>query len=368
MAPETSSGTATLARRLTAQMLSGERAAHPVAVVDRLLAVQGQDLQGARLAIRARSLNLHVSDVDRCLTEERSLLITTLNRGTLHLVRAEDYPWLHLLTAPGLVTGNARRLAQEGVSAAEADRAVLVVERALARDGPQTRGQLRRLLVDAGVPTGGQAFVHIIMRAALRGILVRGPMLGQQHAFVLVGDWLPTSPRIDRDQALAKLARRYLVGHGPATDRDLAQWAGLPLRDVRAGLSAIAAQLRQYPGGLVHLARPTLRAALPPPRLLGQFDPVLLGWASRADIVGEHRELVTVNGLFRPFAVVRGRAVATWSMAGGTVRLVPFSPLPAATARALDADAADVQRFFAERPASATSVSPRPAVSFRRRP
>ena len=87
-----------LARRLTAQLLSGSPAADPVAVVERLLAVQGQDLQGARLAIRARSAKLHVSDVDRCLTDERSLLITTLNRGTLHLVRADDYPWLHALT------------------------------------------------------------------------------------------------------------------------------------------------------------------------------------------------------------------------------------------------------------------------------
>ena len=32
------------------------------------------------------------ADVDRALSEERSLLITWLNRGTLHLVRSEDYP------------------------------------------------------------------------------------------------------------------------------------------------------------------------------------------------------------------------------------------------------------------------------------
>lgn len=48
-----------LARRLAAQMLSGEPASHPVAEVERLLAVQGQDLQGSRLAIRARSRDLN---------------------------------------------------------------------------------------------------------------------------------------------------------------------------------------------------------------------------------------------------------------------------------------------------------------------
>ena len=34
--------------------------------------------------------------------------------------------------------------------------------------------------------------------------------------------------------------RRYLAGHGPANERDLARWAGIPLRDVRRGLEAIA--------------------------------------------------------------------------------------------------------------------------------
>jgi hypothetical protein len=339
-----------LARRLTAQMLSGSPASHPVAVVERLLAVQGQDPVGARLAIRARSENLHVTDVDRCLTEDRSLLITTLNRGTLHLVRVEDYPWLHALTTPPVVTGNARRLLQEGVSPAQADRGVALIERALAQHGPQTRGQLKQLLVGAGIPTSGQAFVHILMSASLRGIIVRGPMLGREHAFVLVRDWLPAQRKVGREQALAELARRYLAGHGPATDRDLAQWAGLPLRDVRAGLRAIAAELQQLPGGLVDLAHRAVPAPLPPPRLLGPFDPVLLGWVSRDDIIGEHRGLVTDNGLFRSFAMVRGRAVGTWSRAGDTVRISAFGTLSRATSRALEADAADVQRFFSPRP------------------
>jgi hypothetical protein len=41
--------------RLTAQLLAGEPAGDPVAVAQRLLAVQGQDPRGARLAVRART-------------------------------------------------------------------------------------------------------------------------------------------------------------------------------------------------------------------------------------------------------------------------------------------------------------------------
>src|SRR5436853_6327188 len=140
-----------LARRLTAQLLAGPPARDPVAVAERLLAVQAQDPRGARLAVRARSTGLSAADVDRALTEDRSLLITWLNRGTLHLVRREDYPWLHALTTPPLRTANARRLAQEGVPPDAADRAVSVVQRSLADEGPLTPEHLAQRHAGAGV-------------------------------------------------------------------------------------------------------------------------------------------------------------------------------------------------------------------------
>jgi hypothetical protein len=124
-----------IAERLTAQLLAGTPARDPVTVVERLLAVQGQDSRGARLAVRSRTRGLSVADVDRALTEERSLLITWLNRGTLHLVRSEDYPWLQALTTPPLRNGNARRLAQEGVTSAAAERGVATIADCLA-EGP----------------------------------------------------------------------------------------------------------------------------------------------------------------------------------------------------------------------------------------
>ena len=89
-----------LAERLTSQLLAGRPAKDPVAVAERLLAIQGQDPRGARLAVRARSRGLSASDVDRALTDDRSLVIDWLNRGTLHLVSSEDYFWLHALMTP----------------------------------------------------------------------------------------------------------------------------------------------------------------------------------------------------------------------------------------------------------------------------
>src|SRR4051794_32470330 len=126
------------AERCRAQLLSGRPATTPEQVAERLLAVQAQDPRGARLSVRARTRGLQASDVDRALTEDRSLVVSWLNRGTLHLVRSEDLALLHALTTPQLRTGNTRRLGQEGVSAEQAERGTEVVRKAL-QDGPQTR-------------------------------------------------------------------------------------------------------------------------------------------------------------------------------------------------------------------------------------
>jgi hypothetical protein len=338
---------AVIAERLAAQLLAGPPARSPVEVARRLLAVQAQDPRGARLAIRARSQGLTAEDVDRALTVDRSLLITWLNRGTLHLVAREDYRWLHALTTPPLFVGNARRLAQEGVTPEAAGRGVAVIERALADEGPLSREQLRERVVAAGVRTDGQALVHVLMLSTLRGLTVRGPMIDGRHAYVLVRDWLGHAEPVDREHALAELARRYLAGHGPAGDRDLARWSGLPLRDARAGLSAIASELRERGDGLLDLARPTrVPAQLPPPRLLGAFEPLLLGWRSREALLDGNESIVTANGLFRPFALVGGRAVATWSISQGEVALKPFAPMASEEQDALDADAMDVVRYL----------------------
>ena len=86
---------------------------------------------------------------------------------------------------------------------------------------------------------------------------------------------------------------------------------------------------------------------LPPPRLLGSFEPCLLGWTSRTDIVGDGRpNLVTVGGMFYPFAMVRGKAVARWKLAGGELELDPFRRIAKADREALERDAADVERFL----------------------
>ena len=351
-----------LRRRLTSQLLAGTVPRGPDAVVsvtERLLAIQAQDPRGARLAIRARSHGATAADVDRALTEDRSVLITWLCRGTLHLVTADDYPLLQALTTPQLMTASDRRLAQEGVSLSGIRRGITTIERALADDGPLGIGSLRARVHAAGVATAGQAMIHLLFRASLEGRIVRGPVAGAEQRYALVSDWLPSAAdevaRIaaDRDRALRELALRYLTGHGPADARDLAKWAGLTLRDARAGLGALSGRLRERDDGLVELAGRRRIAEPPGPRLLGAFEPLLMGWCSRARVLAERDADVVSGGIFRAFAFVFAPdgdypvgPVATWKFGRDGVELSPFDRLDDEWRDALLRDSEAVLRFL----------------------
>jgi hypothetical protein len=80
--------------------------------------------------------------------------------------------------------------------------------------------------------------------------------------------------------------------------------------------------------------------------LLGGFDPLLHGWVDREPVLDDNETIVTMNGIFKPFALVGGRAVATWAMPGGRVSLQPFGQLSSSVMADLDREARDVERFL----------------------
>ena len=266
--------------RAAAQLLHRPERLAPAELVRRLLAVQAQDPRAVRLALRARIEGLTWDEVD-----DDALVVTWLNRGTLHLVHRDDYPWLHALTAPTRDAMSARRLRQLGISESDAERAVAIVADAV-RETPRTRAQLAELL-----GSEGQATPHLLALAARRGVTV----MDIKRRFVPA----PADPApVDRDAALPELARRYLAAHAPATDRDLAAWSGLALRDVRAGMR----DAREAP---VH-------ADAIPPRLLPAFDPYLLGWKDRSFAVPPElaKHVHPGGGMIRAVATVDGIVVA----------------------------------------------------------
>jgi hypothetical protein len=52
------------------------------------------------------------------------------------------------------------------------------------------------------------------------------------------------------------------------------------------------------------------------------------------------------GGIFWPFALVRGHAVARWKLEKNSVALDPFEPVSTRERAALERDAADVVRYL----------------------
>ena len=97
----------------------------------------------------------------------------------------------------------------------------------------------------------------VVLLAVTSGMACLGPDRGRQTCLVLRRDWLGDPPPFDREVALAELARCYLRAFGPATDRDLATWSGLGLREVRSGLGLGVEGLPGW-GPLLTVRRKTL--------------------------------------------------------------------------------------------------------------
>ena len=84
-------------------------------VVKDLSGIQAQDASAAALAVRVRSTGLLNGDVERARVQERSVIRTWGQRGTLHLLATEDLGWLLPLLSPVFIAGNRRRYVELGL-------------------------------------------------------------------------------------------------------------------------------------------------------------------------------------------------------------------------------------------------------------
>lgn len=237
------------------------------------------------------------------------------------------------------------------------ERAVAVIERALAEHGPLPRRALADHLAVAGVETAGQATIHLVRLAALHGVCLAGP----DDAFVLWRDWLGEPPRaLDRDVALAELARRHHAAHAPAGPEDLAVWSGLGLRECRH-----AYELGRRPGRVRAHGEVNPAVSRDLVRVLPAWDELLLGWRDRGpNLPPEHAKKVQRGGgVLRPVVLHGGQIVATWQSERRpgrlTVTVEPFATdlNPAVTASLTDA-VREAAAFEGRRPALEISGSP----------
>jgi uncharacterized protein YcaQ len=204
-----------------------------------------------------------------------------------------------------------------------------------------------------------QAPAHLVVHAARMGLVCRGPDLaGDQPTYVGLADWVGERPALEPDAALAELARRHLGAYGPADAHDFAAWSGLGVGRARRGFELIADELDEVLAGewpawvLAAAAAEPADPDRPQVRLLGHFDPYLLGYRGR-DLVLDRRfarRIQAGGGFIQPAVLVDGRVAGTWRQQRGrdrlTVAVEPFEPLDEAVLPGLEAEVGDLGRFL----------------------
>ncbi len=295
--------------------------------VRRLLAVQAQDLPGALTSVALRTPARGRAAVVDAL--DRGAVVRSWPvRGTLHLLAADDLAWLLPLAGPRMEARSAALRRERGLDDRTLGRARELALEALA-DGALSRAELAAAWERGGVGTAEGRGYLLLVHLSQTGAVCLGPTApdGSGEQLVVAADaWLPVVEPVDRDEALARLAWRYLSSHGPATVADLVRWSSLTVGEVRRGVAAVRDRLVAVEvegrDGVEHLMDPSTPDRLAACRdeaegtlLLPGFDEYLLGYADRdAVLAPEHAERIVPgrNGVFRPTVVVGGRVLATW--------------------------------------------------------
>jgi hypothetical protein len=293
-----------LAQRMRAQRLS-RPATDVTDLFTSVFALQAQDMSAARLAARARGVR----------SLDGPLVRTWAMRGTLHLLHEDDL-WVVNLLGPTFIAAGRRRREQLGLTDELCERALPALREVLTE--PLERAELVRRLADVGIVLDpkSQAPAHLLAFAANSGVLWRG----QDDTYRLL--------RIDCEpRGVDELWRRYRRAYGPATPDDFAKWSGLPKRQVKA-LPEVTDEPAE-PSGTV--------------RMLGHFDPYLLGYRDRSLALDPERAplVQTGGGVLTPHVVADGRVVAVWRRDGTRIAVHPFGARPDVTR-----EVADLGRFL----------------------
>ncbi|MGW3604568.1 winged helix DNA-binding domain-containing protein [Micromonospora sp. NPDC005161] len=332
-----------LALRMTSLLLRphpGTRPGTVGEVVEWFGAMQAQDLASGLWSLGARLPGWTVADVQAAL-ERREALRTWPMRGTVHLVPPTDARWMLEVTGIRSLAGATTRRGQLGLTDVDADRAVDVLGAALAGGGRLTRAQCLATLRAAGLGTDGQRGYHLLWYASVRGVTCLAPNIGTEQTFALLDEWAPGPRRLDREEALALLAHRYVRGHGPVSAREFAGWTGLTLTDARRGLAAAGDTLTvvRVDGEEMYVDAALADAPRTPVDdvlVLPGFDEYLLGYRDRALMLDPAHQAAVVpgnNGIFQATVVRAGRVVGLWkrriARAAVTVAIQPLTPLDA---------------------------------------
>jgi hypothetical protein len=364
--PMAASTTQILTQRLRhQQLIDTSQRLKPAQVVSWFCAMQAQDYPAAKWAIGLRIPGCQDADIEQAFNEGH-ILRTHVLRPTWHFIAPEDIRWMLALSGPRVNAVNAYYYRQLGLDDKTFKKSCAMIRRVLEGGKFMTRAELGVYLKRAHIPADGLKLGYLMMHAELEGVICSGPRVGKQFTYALLDERVPAAKTLDRDEALARLARRYFVSHGPATVRDFSWWSGFTMTESQRAVEAARPELEATSiSGLVFWSadEPVAKGSTRlPVMLLPNYDEYLIAYKDRALVVDKERAAniaARTNGAFANHLIVDGRLAGGWSrrISGNsvTIDVAPYKKLTPLQTRSL-ATAAELYGEFLGLPSNLSVV------------
>jgi Winged helix DNA-binding domain len=362
---------ARLARRH--RLAPGQRAGEVEEAARNIVCLHGTDPATVFLSARARVDRMTVSDLERALYADRSLVKHLAMRRTLFVFPRETL-------------GVAQAGASDRVAASERPRLIRDVERAgLFHDGERwlaeasdqvlaalsggreaTSSELRReipllegsIAYGEGKSWGGQFPIgpRVLTTLSAAGQIVRATNDGgwavSRPRWTSMKSWLGEElARPSEAQGVAGLVEGWLRAFGPGTEADIKWWLGTTVSAVRRALADVGAVEVDLDGRRGYVLADDLDATEPVdpwPALLPPLDPTTMGWYERDWYLGPYRQqLFDTSGNAGPTVWWDGRIAGGWRQTdSGEVVLQLLEDVGAEGLQALEREAARLTEWL----------------------
>jgi hypothetical protein len=327
--------------------------------VRRVVALQAQHAASPYIALWNRLSDFDPADLDAAFAGHE-VVKATLMRLTLHAVHAGDYRALREAVEPTLravMILREGRFAASRLTVAEAD--ALVPDLLEYANRPRTAVEMKAWLEQRlGPPPDSGAWRGLRGYSPLLHAPTKAPWsFGSRPSYIAARSNPVLADPDASAAALRTLVKRYLVGFGPASVADVAQFALVQRARAKVALKALSGDVERLegPGGIElydvpNAPRPPEDTPAPP-RLMAMWDSILLACSDRSRVIPSdyRKQVIRSNGDVLPTLLVDGYVAGVWRPVEGGIEATAFHRLPNDVWEGLAAEARSLVAFLADR-------------------
>ena len=159
---------------------------------------------------------------------------------------------------------------------------------------------------------------HIRM-AEMSGTLCSGDLLPMKATYALTANKVQRKDKVDRDEALMNLTRKYFQSRQPATLEDFTWWSGLNISDCRKGIALLGntIHLERWKGMEFYMTDDCRTRGFRRGKflLIPPYDEYLISYKSRDVVIPpdyKHRAHNN-SGIFQPIIAYDGSICGNWA-------------------------------------------------------